>query len=343
MNWPGERFLEKMWTSLIDNGIGGLLAPWQQRRIGRAAIDVEQKRMIEIAKAEFIAEKVRLHGVARLEARQLLGLSAVDDPGATSGPTDSVLRTDVELVDWFAASAIRDAIRRETNVAQAILYAEEELKDDSSEPCEAQVDADWLLRWRESAAGVSAEHLQTLWGRILAGEVRTPGQFSLRAIEFLRNLSVEDAKCIEEIAKRACGQYVLKTSDLSAVDDLPFSLYLKLAAIGIISSETFGHAMLQSRKSDRFEVAFRYQDVGLLIQRSNAKPDIRIGAYFVTPLGQEVLELASTAPDHGYLQMLADRFSLEGCKVSKGRAVVLADTFELVDLEVLSDPTQQVG
>jgi hypothetical protein len=31
---PGEGFLKKIWTT-VDNGLGGLLTPWQMKRVGK--------------------------------------------------------------------------------------------------------------------------------------------------------------------------------------------------------------------------------------------------------------------------------------------------------------------
>ena len=36
---------------------------------------------------------------------------------------------------------------------------------------------------------MSSEELQTLWGRTLAGEIKSPGSYSLRTLDFLKNLS----------------------------------------------------------------------------------------------------------------------------------------------------------
>ena len=31
---PGEGLLKKIWTT-VDNGLGGLLTPWQMKRVGK--------------------------------------------------------------------------------------------------------------------------------------------------------------------------------------------------------------------------------------------------------------------------------------------------------------------
>ena len=68
-------------------------------------------------------------------------------------------------------------MRAEVNVAKAVLSAEAALEDDPQKPPDRRVDEDWLFRWRDSASKVSVAELQALWGRVLAGEIKSPGTF----------------------------------------------------------------------------------------------------------------------------------------------------------------------
>ena len=52
-----------------------------------------------------------------------------------------------------------------------------------------QVDETWANRFFSAAADVSQEQMQAVWGKILAAEVASPGSYSLRALETLRNMS----------------------------------------------------------------------------------------------------------------------------------------------------------
>jgi hypothetical protein len=45
--------------------------------------------------------------------------------------------------------------------------------------------------------------MQELWGRILSGEVTKPGSYSLKTLEFMRNITKSDADLIVEMAKLA--------------------------------------------------------------------------------------------------------------------------------------------
>ena len=60
---------------------------------------------------------------------------------------------------------------------------------------------DWHTRFFETCGNVSDEDMQKIWARILAGEIRKPGSYSMRTLECLRNLSKEEAMLFLKICE----------------------------------------------------------------------------------------------------------------------------------------------
>lgn len=52
MEGPGEKLRIRIWKTVIEKGIGGLLAPGHKRRMGSAEIDVERRRLLTLAQTE---------------------------------------------------------------------------------------------------------------------------------------------------------------------------------------------------------------------------------------------------------------------------------------------------
>src|SRR5262245_14054054 len=48
---PGEALLIKIWKTAFDNGISGLLSPWQIKRVGKARAEVRQHEILLLAQA----------------------------------------------------------------------------------------------------------------------------------------------------------------------------------------------------------------------------------------------------------------------------------------------------
>ena len=59
MEAPGEKLLNRLWDTIFDKGIGGLLAPWQTRRKHRAAIDGMRQELLNLAQAEQDIKDIR--------------------------------------------------------------------------------------------------------------------------------------------------------------------------------------------------------------------------------------------------------------------------------------------
>lgn len=55
------------------------------------------------------------------------------------------------------------------------------------------VDEDWTAEFFEQCKNVNNEKMQSLWSKILAGEVAEPGSFSRRTLSFVRSLSQIEA------------------------------------------------------------------------------------------------------------------------------------------------------
>lgn len=62
------------------------------------------------------------------------------------------------------------------------------------------VDPDWTARFFNIVQDVSNEGMQSIWGKVLAGEIKSPGSFSLRTLELLRNLSQPEALLFNRVA-----------------------------------------------------------------------------------------------------------------------------------------------
>lgn len=68
---------------------------------------------------------------------------------------------------------------------------------------EKKFSIDWFVRFFEDAGNISDEKMQELWAKVLAGEIKQPGSFSLRTLDVLRNLSSEEAETLQTLGSYA--------------------------------------------------------------------------------------------------------------------------------------------
>ena len=117
----------------------------------------------------------------------------------------------------------RVRLRNETVEAQRLLNIEnitcgaaEILQERvSDEP----VDRDWVEQFLNGCQDVSNELMQSLWSRILSGEVASPGSFSPRTLQVVKTLQTEDAN-----AFTAYCEFVWGSND----DDANASFFIEL-------------------------------------------------------------------------------------------------------------------
>ncbi len=324
MNWPGEGLLMKLWETLAERGVGGLLRPWQIKRDARANIEARHLEIgakhfeiVALADAEKKAEDIRAGRLKLVDSRYTLVLPPPGDQ-QTNELIDPTHKGS-PAIEIATAAIVGDALRREVNVAKAITYAEAELKDDSQVPPETKIEADWLYRWRDYAGAVSSDELQTLWGRLLAGELKEPGAYSCRTLEFIRNLSTGEAKSIERLAPFVITDFIARDNEnILEREEISFATLLELQELGVISGvESIGLSfMISSDQKDKFVKAILSHGRCLIIRHDDPMKTFTVSAFPLTAIGRQLMKLGKFAPHEHYLRAVGATFKKNGATVS---------------------------
>ena len=301
MEFPGEKLVIRLWETVTEKGIGSWLRPWQNRREGRARIGVQRDELLVLAQTERDIEDIQSGRKTLTAAGQLVELPAQDSQlarrdGSAFQEAPAIVRR----------TRIAAEMRAEVNVSKALLIAEAGLEDDPQTPPDRKVDDDWLYRWRDSASTVSSEELQALWGRMLAGEIKSPGSFSLRTLEFLKNLSHEEALQIAKVSPFVIdGDAIFRDNEqLLRSEGITFKFLLDLQELGIISGvEAVGVVKkLSSTATEKFEQSLVSYNRVLLVTHEDTSKKIPLEVYKLTLLGQQIIKLGSFEPHEVYLR-----------------------------------------
>ncbi|MDD2274161.1 MAG: DUF2806 domain-containing protein [Desulfuromonadaceae bacterium] len=318
MDYPGEKLLLKLWDTLAEKGIGSLLKPWQEKRVARARHEIRREELLTLAQAKKEVEAIKSgkavyskNGEVKLLSSPLNEMIKTREIEQAIDQPSFVLRaTEID---------ISETVRKEVNVAKAIMIAEDILEKDSQEPPEASIEDDWLFSWREYAGKVSSDELQDLWGRVLAGETKQPGSYSIRTLDFLKNLSKPEAELISKAAKFViAGRIFRKKESFLEKEGLFFSQLLHLQDIGVLSGvEAVGlTAKYKSLAPDKYFNPLVASNKVILIEHEDSKKEVTSEVYLLTGTGREVLKLASFQVDPDYLESVANDFAGKGLKVS---------------------------
>jgi Protein of unknown function (DUF2806) len=207
----------------------------------------------------------------------------------------SLAEADHDTVQRAARVLIRKAYRKQVNreaVASAMLDDLTSVLTDSQAMADQpspELDEDWLNVFERYAEDASTDRMQKLWGRVLAGEIRKPGQYSMRTLRFLSEFSQADGLTFAEFSNDAFGDiapYSLVKSDTKK--DIRALIYLESS--GLIqgaSSSGFTHNM----PFDANGIAIIKEGNIVLWFQGTANEKITTHVCALTPLGQELLGL----------------------------------------------------
>ena len=164
MNIPAIEKLLDYVASGIGSIAGTYLAPWKAKQ------EVKSK----LITAEGGARILTIQAEAQTQARNIL------------------ISKDANVTGELAiASAVEQRIqfqeqKRQVNIKSVVQQAADELDD--IEVTNSEPDHDWTARFFNEVQDVSSEEMQSLWAKVLAGEVQRPGSTSIRTLGILKNL-----------------------------------------------------------------------------------------------------------------------------------------------------------
>lgn len=318
MDFPGEKLVIKLWETLAEKGIGSLFSPWQVLRDGRALNKVRRDELLMLAQAEKDAEDIRA-GKKHLNKDGTLSLTNSEEINThkNTGRVEPILALH-NIFEYGNQTTAYVNARSEINASKAILFAEEQLSNDTQAPPPRDIDEDWLFVWREYAGKVSAEDLQRLWGSVLAGEVKSPGKYSIRTLEFLKTLSKPEAEIISSLASYVIDGYIARNhKEYLESKGLTFSNLLIMQELGVISGvDAIGlKTTCKSVVKEKFQRAFVSHDKALLVEHNDPAKTLNFEIYLLTAVGREILSLGSFEPDIDYMKLVGQEFVKQGFKV----------------------------
>lgn len=191
---------------------------------------------------------------------------------------------------------VRKAYQKQINRKSVATAMVEDMRtnpgENSHTPNEApppNLDEDWLNVFERYAEDASTERMQNLWGRVLAGEIRKPGRYSMRILRFPSEFSQADGLTFAEFCTSAFGDLAPKSLVKPQKDkDIRSLIFLESAGLiqgasglGLTNKVTFdssGNAIM------------REGPLALLLQGLPGET-FEYETCVLTPLGQELLSL----------------------------------------------------
>ena len=257
----------------------------------------------DIARQQAVRERVR----SALSKQTIAGIAMNHDIGERA-------------LEYFAA----DIIGKQENREAVVQYAVSQLSSitDSVEPSSEQqatsatqkeptltnLDDDWLNDFAQCAENASTERMRKLFGRVLAGEIRQPGTYSLFTLDFLSKLSASDEAMIVSIAPFVVGRSIPLTKTVESA--ITFDTMLRLVDIGILTAASVGRQF--NRLQMKFALLAINKTMGkftntekasnrTIVFAASTNVTVSYDCVILTRVALEILALYSSEPDRNML------------------------------------------
>ncbi len=91
--------------------------------------------------------------------------------------------------------------RQQYNLEKVMVLAQEYCTDQA---ISQDIDPDWFYHYCEHVQNISALAMQKLWAKILAAEISSPGSFSYKTLNILRQMHHKDAQALQLASSLSC-------------------------------------------------------------------------------------------------------------------------------------------
>jgi len=288
----------KKLIAVVSTGVGALSKSYLIRKTADA-------KAYEI---KIIAQAIKdnQHNLKNIEFNdEKLSLISLDD---------STIKNELSLENRTQQRVQFKEQKRQLNIESITQKAADNLASDSKVSDEP-VDEDWTSRFFNYAEDISNDDMQGLWGRILAGEIKKPKSYSLRALDILRTLSTEEAEVFIKFGSLAIHSggtaFLLNFENEKLLEEdyqLNFSERLLLEELGLLAANDLQFKIAKTDNTSR-QVIFTIGKTVVVHEKLKEKPEQRLQVLVFTKIGQELLQLVNIQPKKEYLQLLATKLN----------------------------------
>jgi len=202
-------------------------------------------------------------------------------------------------METFGRDLIGKQINKDKVATEAISILNEPLSDEAHDGTDdgMGVSPDWLNHFSSHAEKASSKEMQRLWAKILAGEIRKPGKYSVFTLSFMANLDLNLAQLVAKYFNHQFGGSLIYEPH-----NLPkhptYSELGDLQSLGLITASSSGlHKTLKSKKDGVLkdnELIILDAGQRYLVTLKNADSQIELTSLPITSMGLEVLTIVDS-------------------------------------------------
>lgn len=279
--------------------------------------EAERIELVEGAKTRAMTQ--RAQAFAALSGHAAPKLEAIEvNPDGTIAAKLIGIPVEVQgLSDRAAQRVSYQNAMQQLNLESAVAAAAEELLNET-QVAEEPVELGWVNHWTRFAQDASGEEMQILWGRILAGEIKTPGSFSPRTMQVVSLLTQKDAQLFQRLCaftwRISDGDWALTllpdyTKQGANVMGFTHQEIQLLSNIGVIDTDFIGGYGINGPEA---ELSYNQK----IIEIHFMGDLIPTGRANLTPIGIEIASICHPEYDECLIDEAVKFWVSKGCQVS---------------------------
>lgn len=209
---------------------------------------------------------------------------------------------------------------RQKNIESIIEISIDNLPDSVSTDT---LEQEWMMNFFDCCQNVSRSSMQSIWAKILAGEVAVPGSFSMRTLSVLKTLQKNEAEMFSYLAQYAWKNeesWVIVSFDRKdnngfgemGVDSLNLRDLITLQTCGLTEINIWDGYKIDSKFisleyfDEKFDLELPLETKGLSLSNVN-----------LTVAGQELLEIIYRSKNEVYKNEVLSYWSKKNISVKK--------------------------
>ena len=217
-----------------------------------------------------------------------------------------------QLADRALEQLVAREAKKQQNIEQITAEAISEL------PADAQVERleeDWVAHFFKKCDSVSDEDMQTLWGRLLAGEATRPGSYSRRTINLVESLDKSDAELFTTFCQfmwlvgQLCPMVFDHDNQVFKDAGIRFPEVRRLEEAGLI---TFNQLAGFARGPFGKQALVLYFGKPIVLEfPKNADNKLSLGSVLLTDAGQQLARISGAKPNERYFEYVIEHWVSE--------------------------------
>ncbi|MEP9396244.1 DUF2806 domain-containing protein [Mesorhizobium sp. KR2-14] len=212
--------------------------------------------------------------------------------GAVASAASNQAALDPMIVDRSLHRWLGEQYRRQENreaVARKTVEILEEMLEEAPETEYSSPNDDWMNIFERHAENASSDEFRILWSRVLAGEIRNKGAFSLSTLQFISVLDKETADLINKILPFCIENFIIPID--ASKDELLIGEFITLEEAGFLTTAN-SQLSIQRTPDENGYVFFGMGKYNLVVETT--QKIFVLNSYKLTKCGTQLAKIIPT-------------------------------------------------